>query len=278
MSIIRGPRPESGYSILRNAIVRDDRLSFKARGLLAYLLSHDEGWRVSADLLAQQGPDGRTAILSGMKELEEAGYLVRVKDRSEDGTFATHTVVYEEPQTESPVCPKSGFPTSDERPSDNPLSIEVPSQEQPSKNKDAAPPQAGQPAAPSAATQLPPANGTTATPLAGAVPEPTVNQRANLLAKAYCDARPMSNFPAVAGIVRKAINAGHPDEDITLALGRIIANNRSLSVEILRVELEGHGDYRQGRQSGTQRYVEASRELGQASPALSAAQALAVEA
>jgi hypothetical protein len=49
----------------------------------------------------------------------------------------------------------------------------------------------------------------------------------------------MSRFPAVAGIVRKAIRAQHSDQAITDALVRLAGEGRSVTVETLRIELEG---------------------------------------
>lgn len=70
-------------------------------------------------------------------------------------------------------------------------------------------------------------------------PAPTLNQRANILARAYTDVQPMSRFPAIAGIVRTALKANHPDDDIRAALLRLAEEGRGVTTETLRVELEG---------------------------------------
>lgn len=88
----------------------------------------------------------------------------------------------------------------------------------------------------------------------------SVNQRANRLTKTYTDLQPMSRFPAIAGIVKRAIAAGHPDDAITDALVRLAAEGRSVTVETLRIELEGMPAERQ-RASGTRMYVQAARDL-----------------
>jgi 5-methylcytosine-specific restriction endonuclease McrA len=67
----------------------------------------------------------------------------------------------------------------------------------------------------------------------------TLNQRGNDLAKAYCDLQPLSNFPAVAGICRKALKAGYADVAIQDALQRLANEGRGVTTETLRVELEG---------------------------------------
>jgi hypothetical protein len=66
-------------------------MSYKARGLLAELLSHAVGFQVSIDRIARSGRDGRDAIASAIKELESFGYLTRSQDRNPDGTLS-HTV------------------------------------------------------------------------------------------------------------------------------------------------------------------------------------------
>lgn len=67
----------------------------------------------------------------------------------------------------------------------------------------------------------------------------TPNQRANRLTRTYTDRRKLSNFPAVAGIVRKALTVGYDDDAITAALSRLADDNRSVTVDALRIELEG---------------------------------------
>lgn len=79
---------EGQFTQIPNAWVRDQRLSRKARGLLAEIMSHRIGWHVTTRSLAAAGPEGRHAILGGLTELVEAGYLTRVQGRGEGGTFA----------------------------------------------------------------------------------------------------------------------------------------------------------------------------------------------
>lgn len=57
--------------------------------------------------------------------------------------------------------------------------------------------------------------------------------------RSYVDRQPMSKFPAILGIVRRAMNAGHAPETIRSALLRLADEGRSVTVETLRVELEG---------------------------------------
>lgn len=223
MSIIRAPRPDSGFVQIRNEVARDRRLSYKARGILVDILSRPDNWQTSADALAALGPDGRTAVLSGLKELREAGYLHTIRQRAEDGTFATVSLVYDVPQTldavQETLAPESGFPTSV-----SPTVIE-----HCSKNTDTP-------------------NGVSA---------PTEGQRVNALAKRYTDRVPLSNFPAVAGVVRKAVRAAMwADDEIAAALERLADDGRSVTTDALRYELQGFP----GRQSNRERALAAGVE------------------
>lgn len=128
MSIIRSPRPEAHFGVYANEIVRDNRLSYKARGILLELLSRPDNWRVSAEMLSKEGPDGRDAIMAGLKELRDLGYIVTSRKQNELGQWTTESIVYDSPQIDTP---KTGFPTSANpnsvKPSsDNPVVIEEP--------------------------------------------------------------------------------------------------------------------------------------------------------
>ena len=97
--IVRGPRPTRDFAILRNEVLRDTRLSFRARGILAYVLSRPDNWRESAKELAAQGREGRGAILRALTELEEAGYRRTVRRRDPvTGHMSSAVTWYDQPQ------------------------------------------------------------------------------------------------------------------------------------------------------------------------------------
>lgn len=66
---------ERDFTILRNEAIRDERLSWKATGLLVYIISLPEDWRLYLSDLAKRKRDGRDATRAGLAELEAAGYL-----------------------------------------------------------------------------------------------------------------------------------------------------------------------------------------------------------
>lgn len=62
---------------------------------------------------------------------------------------------------------------------------------------------------------------------------------AQAITATYSERVPLSKFPAVMQIVRKALKAGYDSDVITAALLRLADDNRVVSVDTLRVELEG---------------------------------------
>ena len=73
MTILRGPTDADHFTILPNRIIRDQRLSFRARGVLAYLLSMPPGWRTSSTRVARETREGRDAIRTALDELRAEG-------------------------------------------------------------------------------------------------------------------------------------------------------------------------------------------------------------
>lgn len=101
--IIRTPEREY-YVVMDNRVLEDHRLSWKARGVIAYLLSKPDGWEVMTAELINSGPDGRQSVESALSELEHIGYLIRHHQvRGEKGHF-------DSVQTEIHECPTSGWP------------------------------------------------------------------------------------------------------------------------------------------------------------------------
>lgn len=75
------------FTVLGNEVIRDRRLSYRARGLHHVLLSLAEGYQLRVAWLVEQGPDGRHSVLSALKELQVCGYLEIRRERGADGRF-----------------------------------------------------------------------------------------------------------------------------------------------------------------------------------------------
>jgi hypothetical protein len=85
VAIRRGALPADHFTIISNAWMRDARLSWKAKGLLAYIAGHAPGHELSSEQIIAEGDDGRDAVRAGLRELEAAGYLVRRQRRGAGG-------------------------------------------------------------------------------------------------------------------------------------------------------------------------------------------------
>ena len=95
--IRRAPRPDNGFTILHNSTLRDSQLSWRARGLLCFILSLPDNWTLTSGHLEQQAPEGREAVRAALRELEAAGYLTRHRFHRADGTWGYETTVYDLP-------------------------------------------------------------------------------------------------------------------------------------------------------------------------------------
>ncbi len=114
MGILR-KKKERNFTTIANDGLVDSRLSFRARGLLAYLLTRPDHWRVDAGRLSGGSPEGRKAILTALKELETHGYLERKRCQEAHGRWVSYTWVYETPGAECVDRPQSPHRTSANR-------------------------------------------------------------------------------------------------------------------------------------------------------------------
>jgi hypothetical protein len=115
MPLIRGHHSfDDHFTQIPNDWVRDSRLSLKARGLLAMLMSHRQGWSLSIASIANNSQEGKDAIRSAITELEELGYLSR-DQINENGRFGEAVWITQDPAD----LPSSGFPPSDNPPTKN---------------------------------------------------------------------------------------------------------------------------------------------------------------
>lgn len=88
------------YSIVHNGFINNKNLSFKAKGLLLYFLSKPDKWEFYIKEIAKNSKDGVESISSGIKELEDNGYIHKNFKRNKDGKLSGgyDFTVYEEPQ------------------------------------------------------------------------------------------------------------------------------------------------------------------------------------
>ncbi|MFB2832924.1 hypothetical protein [Floridanema evergladense] len=86
MSIIRKFKKQHPWVAIDKTPLEDARLSFKARGVMAYLLCKPDDWTVNLNhLTTVSEKDGKEAIQSALKELEKLGYIARYRGRNDKG-------------------------------------------------------------------------------------------------------------------------------------------------------------------------------------------------
>jgi biotin operon repressor len=106
MPLIRGHHSfDDHFTQIPNDWLRDKRITLGAKGLLAQLLSHAPGWRISQESLGRDNGIGRDAIRTLINELLEAGYLMRSeeRERGEKGYLGGYTYTTQDPTQDNPT-------------------------------------------------------------------------------------------------------------------------------------------------------------------------------
>lgn len=117
-----------GYTITPNTHQRDKSISLKAKGLLSQMFSLPDSWDYTLKGLAHINREGIDAIRAAIRELEQAGYIIRERVRDEKGMLrGTKYKVYAEPRR-----PVSGYPTLENPTLDNPAQ-DLPTQAEPTQ-------------------------------------------------------------------------------------------------------------------------------------------------
>ena len=68
-------KTEANFTIIANHILRDNRVSLKARGLYATIQGFPDSWNMSIKGLESILKDGKDSIRASLKELIEFGYI-----------------------------------------------------------------------------------------------------------------------------------------------------------------------------------------------------------
>lgn len=112
MAILRVRK--SRFSVVSTEMLERTDMSWKAKGLLCYMLSRPDDWRFSERSLYARFPGGKGLTASGLKELEGLGYLDRGQATDEGGRFSKAVwTVREDPSEPWSKNPTSGKPTSE---------------------------------------------------------------------------------------------------------------------------------------------------------------------
>jgi hypothetical protein len=103
-TVSRAEKPKTGVYFVRilNSTMQDNRLSFRARGVLAFVLSKPINWEHSAKKLASVSTEGEDAIKGALSELVALSYLVRRTSRDARGQMRTTLYFSEQPKAINP--------------------------------------------------------------------------------------------------------------------------------------------------------------------------------
>ena len=91
---------ENPYVMLNKQFLQDENLSWKSKGILAYLLSLPDDWQIYETELEKHSTDGLSSLRSGLKELMENGYVNRIQNRNGKGQFVSYEYQVHEVSTE----------------------------------------------------------------------------------------------------------------------------------------------------------------------------------
>ena len=69
------------YTMIPKSVIRNPNLSAKAKTVLNILLSNEEGWTSFKTEIIKYMQEGITVLETALKELEESGYLLRIRYR-----------------------------------------------------------------------------------------------------------------------------------------------------------------------------------------------------
>lgn len=97
MAVIRVHKTKN-YTVMANYHLRDKNLSFKAKGLMSFMLSLPDKWDYSITGLSMFGTDKIDSVRSALKELEKQGYVRAERVRDNKGMLrGTEYTVMEKP-------------------------------------------------------------------------------------------------------------------------------------------------------------------------------------
>jgi hypothetical protein len=120
MAVIKIIKHEQNFVILQKEIFENPEISLKAKGLWATCMAKPNDWVFYVDQMASCLKEGKDALYSGLDELIEYGYCIRITRKNEKGQFAlTDYEMYETSKLNKKV-PQRGFPDVDVPSVENP--------------------------------------------------------------------------------------------------------------------------------------------------------------
>lgn len=99
MAYIRTTKRENPFVQIDKYFLEDSNLSWEAKGILAYILSRPNDWKINHKDLVKKSNGGKAKVESALLELLANGYCNWYQERNEDGSFGEWIYdVYERPE------------------------------------------------------------------------------------------------------------------------------------------------------------------------------------
>lgn len=95
---------QKGFTTVDNVVLNDTSLSWKAKGLFVYLWSQSDEWDFYESEVVKHSTDKIASLKSGLKELEQQGYLKRQRKRDDKGHLKENEwILSDNPMLENPM-------------------------------------------------------------------------------------------------------------------------------------------------------------------------------
>lgn len=111
MIIIKN-KTQDNFTVVPNSVLNDEKLSWKAKGILAYFMSKPSDWVIRERDLINKATENKAAYRTGVEELVKAGYITKSQSRAERGKYSETTIIID-------FSPSTDFPSTDYRTTDN---------------------------------------------------------------------------------------------------------------------------------------------------------------
>jgi hypothetical protein len=99
MPICKFKKHHKDFVIIDKTGLVDDKLSWKAKGILSYFMTLPDNWKIKLAEVVKHATDGKAALTSGLNELINHGYCEIIKKRNQDGSIKEFEyVIYESPE------------------------------------------------------------------------------------------------------------------------------------------------------------------------------------
>lgn len=110
-------RIERNFGVAPTSLLNNPEISFKAKGLFTFMNGKPDDWDFSIASIASQNKEGKDAIRAAILELEEFGYLARIKSKDSKGFFEYEYVLSDVPMSKESDGGKShtGKPDDNKR-------------------------------------------------------------------------------------------------------------------------------------------------------------------